>query len=170
MKTGPGANRSVPPSYRLEPVTSTGRRSGVPWIRFVRRARARAIARARSVLPVPGDVLDEDVAVGEERGQDEPERLLGADDRPADRLDQVVAEMAGRPGRQVRRAAPALSGAGSESVVVSVVGSSGGPSVRPTALDDGSDGADRRRFGKPTRSRSTRRAGGGPPAGSRRGW
>ena len=54
VKTGPGANRSAPPSYRLEPVTSTGSRSGVPWTRFVWRSRARAIARASSVLPVPG--------------------------------------------------------------------------------------------------------------------
>jgi hypothetical protein len=54
VNTGPGANRSVPPSKMLEPVTSTGSRSGVPWTRFVSSASARPTARASRVLPVPG--------------------------------------------------------------------------------------------------------------------
>ena len=49
------------------------------------------------------DVLDEDVAVGEQRDRDEPERLVGADDGLADRPPEVVPERAGRDGDDVRR-------------------------------------------------------------------
>ena len=64
----------------------------MPWIRPVRRSSARATARASSVLPVPGHVLDQDVAVGEQRERDEAEWLVGADDglrrRPRRRSSQ----------------------------------------------------------------------------------
>ena len=39
VNTGPGTNRRPPGSNRLAPVTSDGSRSGVPWIRAIRRSR-----------------------------------------------------------------------------------------------------------------------------------
>ena len=54
VNTGPSTKRRPVGSNRLAPVTSDGSRSGVPWTRAVPRSRLRAIARASSVLPVPG--------------------------------------------------------------------------------------------------------------------
>ena len=48
----------------------------------------RRLARSR-------DILDEDVAVGEEGEGDEPERRVGADDRPPDLRGELLPEAAG---------------------------------------------------------------------------
>ena len=55
VKTGPGDEaEACRPRSRLEPVTSAGRRSGVPWTRFVSSPSARAIAGRAASCPFPG--------------------------------------------------------------------------------------------------------------------
>src|SRR4051812_24201307 len=54
VKTGPGTKRKWSVSRRLDPSTSLGNRSGVPWTRAKVRPSARLNARVRSVLPTPG--------------------------------------------------------------------------------------------------------------------
>ena len=54
----------------LKPVTSSGDRSGVNWIRLNCAPRTCAIARASSVFALPGRPFDQDVAV-RERGDEQ---------------------------------------------------------------------------------------------------
>ena len=54
VKIGPGMKRKAPSARTLEPVTSDGRRSGVPCTRPKLSPSARANERASSVLPTPG--------------------------------------------------------------------------------------------------------------------
>ena len=90
-------------------------------------------------LAGPGHVLDEDVAVGEQRDEHVAERIVDADDGLADLAAEVVPE----PATGVRLAAPSGPSSGSPSSVQLGVHSSSA-----------------------SRQRSPR-AGGGPPGGSR---
>ena len=75
-KIAPGRNSKSRASWlkTLTPVTSLGSRSGVNWMRRTVQSIERASALASIVLPTPGHVLDEQVALGEQHGDG------GADD------------------------------------------------------------------------------------------
>ena len=64
---------------------SLGSRSGVNWTRRTEQSIDRASALASIVLPTPGHVLDEQVPLGEQHGDGEPDRLALALDDGLDR-------------------------------------------------------------------------------------
>ena len=70
-KTPPGRNSNSRVFWlKTEtPVTSEGSRSGVNWIRRTEQSMLRASALLSIVLPTPGHVLDEQVALGEQHDQ-----------------------------------------------------------------------------------------------------
>ena len=61
------------------------------WIRRNEQPRLRAIALARTVLPVPGHVLDEEVAAAQQRDEGEPHLVVLADDHALDVGEDPVA-------------------------------------------------------------------------------
>ena len=64
------------------PVTSLGSRSGVNWMRRTLHAIERADRLGQQGLADAGDVLDEDVALGQQRDEREADHLgLALDDR-----------------------------------------------------------------------------------------
>ena len=71
MNTGPGRNEICPlsRSKTMAPVTSAGRRSAVNCTRPKVRPSERASALASVVLPTPGVVLDQEMALGHETAQ-----------------------------------------------------------------------------------------------------
>ncbi len=103
--TGPGRNSKRFSRWlkTFVPTTSAGRRSAVHWTRAYSASTERASARARAVLPTPGMVLDQHVALGDQRDHQVPERLLGSLDRPGDVLPQARAELGYRGRVEVRQ-------------------------------------------------------------------
>ena len=67
-KTGPGrnSNTSAERFQTVTPTTSEGSRSGVNWIRPNSQSTEAARALARVVLPTPGHVLEQQVALGDQ--------------------------------------------------------------------------------------------------------
>ena len=63
------------------------------WIRRNVQPRLRAIALARTVLPVPGHVLDEEVPAAQEGDQGEPDLQVLADDDAFDVGEDPVASL-----------------------------------------------------------------------------
>ena len=61
------------------------------WIRRKVQPRLRAIALARTVLPVPGHVLDQEVAAAEERDEREADLVVLADDHALDVGEDLLA-------------------------------------------------------------------------------
>ena len=61
------------------------------WIRRNEQPRLRAIAFASTVLPVPGHVLDEQVAAAQQRHQGEADFVVLADDDALDVGEDLVA-------------------------------------------------------------------------------
>ena len=100
VKTGPGRNTISPVrwSYRGAPMTSEGSRSGVNWMRAKSRPSARANDRAISVLPRPGQVLQQHVAAGQDADQHQFERPAVADHRPLDLVQDGGAPLRGLAG------------------------------------------------------------------------
>jgi hypothetical protein len=89
-KIGPGWNskRRLSGSKIVTPVTSEGSRSGVNWIRLWVPWTLAARARASWVLPVPGHVLEQQVALGEQAGEGQPGDVLLAEDGLFDVADE----------------------------------------------------------------------------------
>ena len=103
-KTGPSRNsKDRVGGFQIDrPVMSVGCRSGVHWIRLATApSMLPAIARASTVLAVPGDVLEQHVTARRERGDHERDRLALAEH---DGLD-VPAQIVRRP-RSPRRTTP----------------------------------------------------------------
>ena len=93
-KMGPGRNSNSPLFWlkTLTPVTSLGSRSGVNWTRANRQSMDRASDLASSVLPDAREVLDDDVAAGQQGHDAGPDDLfLAQDDRGDVRRDTVGA-------------------------------------------------------------------------------
>ena len=92
VNTGPWRkeNDDVRWSNTITPVTSLGRRSGVNCTRFHDPAIEPAIAFAIDVLPVPGHVVDEQMALGEQAAQRQSDRLRLATHDAFDVVDQRV--------------------------------------------------------------------------------
>ena len=61
------------------------------WIRRKEQPRLRAIALARTVLPVPGHVLDQQVAAAQQRDEGEADLVVLADDDALDVGEDLVA-------------------------------------------------------------------------------
>ena len=61
------------------------------WMRRNEQPRLRAIALARTVLPVPGHVLDQEVAPAQQRDEGEADLVVLADDDALDVGDDLVA-------------------------------------------------------------------------------
>ena len=81
---------------------SPGSRSGVNWMRVLVPCTDCASARASEVLPVPGHVLEQHVAVAQHRGEDEFDDVALSEDGPL----HVVGDLAERlrePGRLLLR-------------------------------------------------------------------
>ena len=85
-KIGPGFHSKSPLCWlnTERPITSDGSRSEVNWIRWNDRSSARARALASVVLPMPGHVLDKQMAFGEQRDQGELDGFRLAPDDPFD--------------------------------------------------------------------------------------
>ena len=95
--TPPGRNsNSLAPRFHTDtPVTSDGSRSGVNWMRcHVPADRAGDRLRQRRLADA-GDVLDEEVALGEQAHEREVDRLALALDHALDVVEQGV-EQSGR--------------------------------------------------------------------------
>ena len=72
------------------PVMSEGIRSGVNWMRRKVQPSDRAIAFASVVLPMPGHVLEQDVALAEQRHHRQPHHVGLADDDALDARHEAV--------------------------------------------------------------------------------
>ena len=96
MKTGPGDEAERAALEQAGAGDVDGSRSGVPWTRAVVEAERAGDRAGEQRLAGARDVLEEDVAVGQEGDDDEAERLLGPDDGQPDRLAQVVPQPVGR--------------------------------------------------------------------------
>ena len=84
--TGPGRNSKRPSRWlnTFVPTTSAGSRSAVHWIRAYSASTERASDLASAVFPTPGIVLDQHVALGEQRDHQVAERRLRRLHRPPD--------------------------------------------------------------------------------------
>ena len=91
-KIGPGRNsNSVVFWLKIErPVTSDGSRSGVNWMRRKMQPMLWLSALASIVLPTPGHVLDQDVALAEQRHERHPHLDVLADDHALDAGDHPL--------------------------------------------------------------------------------
>ena len=85
LECAPPAGRS-----RKLPVMSLGSRSGVNWIRLNAEVQALGDEPGDERLGEPGIVLDQDVPVGEDAGQDLPEDVDLAHDHLAERGEDVL--------------------------------------------------------------------------------
>ena len=63
------------------------------WIRRKVQPRLRAIALARTVLPVPGHVLDQQVAAAQQRDEREADLVVLADDDALDVGEDLVPDL-----------------------------------------------------------------------------
>ena len=63
------------------------------WMRRNVQPRLRAIALARTVLPVPGHVLDQQVAAAQQRDEGEADLVVLAHDDPFDVGENLVADL-----------------------------------------------------------------------------
>ena len=85
---GRNSNSSVPRFQTDTPVTSDGRRSGVNWMRLPGAADRAGDRLGQRGLAHAGDVLDEEVALGEEAHEREVDLLALALDDPLDVVEQ----------------------------------------------------------------------------------
>ena len=76
-KTGPGWNSKPRVAWlkMVTPVTSEGSRSGVNWMRRHCPCTRRRDRPGQGGLADPGHVLEQDVPLGEQRGQRQPDHL-----------------------------------------------------------------------------------------------
>ena len=95
MKIGPGRNSKSPSRWFQmdEPVTSDGMRSGVNWTRENRMLEHLGERARGERLREPGEVLEQDVAVGEEPDEDELERVSLADDGALDLVEHSARQL-----------------------------------------------------------------------------
>ena len=79
----------------------------MPWTLRRRQAEGPRDRPRQQRLAGARDVLQQDVAVGQERDRDQPERLVPADDGAADGIAQAIPQgpaVVGRDGRSLERA------------------------------------------------------------------
>ena len=81
------------------------------WIRRNEQPRLRAMALASTVLPVPGHVLDQQVAATQQRHEGEPHLVMLADDHALDVGEDLVPGLLDLRHRPLSRvAAPSTAG------------------------------------------------------------
>ena len=105
VNTGPWTKRRPAGSNRLAPVTSVGQQVGRALDAGGVERRGPGDGAGEQRLAGARDVLEQHVAVGEQRDRDQPHRLVAADHGPPDGAAQVGPEAAARPsaGRPRRR-------------------------------------------------------------------